>query len=480
MAERIITTWKLAVLRAWLDYTQRAPFVGTRLDGYVEGTDTTYWNRQVSLEEFGLSSSSAVPEMVRLPPDLIEAVQSTVSQRMERETVLWLRLKPPYGYLGAAPWEDLAADIGIPVLRVPDRLPAAAPLGLTWRVALAVNAPSRASWGARHAQGFISALRATFKYGVEVDVFADAHTRDLLLRTANALDASVRVHDPDDARAAHERRTARSDSPSAPRRGSGLRAFDPNTDPRLLWSDWIAEGLGGTAVRALHFASEGVVTPDQAGLAITPDPAKAATVRNSAFVETADLRTLADRLGASLVSIAAPEVRGPDIGARMVADSLGQLRSGPTIFSSIDRDPGGQALADVHLFLARPGERQLPAHRSWFGYVQPDSLQRVLDEPLQRWHTDQDVNLTQAAVDRGASEQPQELDPALTSAYQYVDNVPVWVASSSRFLEAKQGELNSLISLPGQGKASKLAYDQGASEALNDIQNLLSRHVRGT
>ena len=143
MAERIITKWKLAVLRAWLDYSERTPAVSTRLDAYVSGADTTYWQRALALEEFGLSNTPAMPDRVHLPRVLVEAVQSTVRQELQRETVLWLRLKPPYGFLGAVPWEDLATDIDIPVLRVPDRLPAAAPLGQRWRVALAVNAPSR-------------------------------------------------------------------------------------------------------------------------------------------------------------------------------------------------------------------------------------------------------------------------------------------------------------------------------------------------
>jgi hypothetical protein len=478
MAERIITTWKLAVLRAGLDYSGRTPAVAMRLDGYAHGSDTSYWWETVPLKDFGLTNSSEVPDQVRLPPAVVKAVRSTMSRELKGESALWLRLKRPYGYLGAALWEDLAADIAVPVLRVPDRLPAAAPLGQKWRVAMAVNAPNRASWGARHAWSFVAALRGSFLYDVEVDLFADAHTRELLLRNGDVSDRTVRIHDPGNARPAHERRTARSQSISLTRRASGLRAFE-TSDPRLLWADWIAEGLGGTAVRALHIAAEGVATPEQHGLAISRDPARSATVASSAFVETADVRALADRLGASLVSIAAPERSRPDIGARMVADSLGQLRSGPTIFSSMDRDPTCTALAEMHAFLALPGERELPTHRSWFGYIQPDSLQRVLEEPLERWHTDQDLTLTQATIDRGVERLTLDPDPTLTSAYQYIDDVPVWVASSSRFLEAKHGELNSLISMPGEGKASKHAYDLGTSEALNDIQDLLSRHIGG-
>ena len=45
MAEGIITNWKLAVLRAWLDYSERSPAISTRLDGYVSAPTSTTGTR---------------------------------------------------------------------------------------------------------------------------------------------------------------------------------------------------------------------------------------------------------------------------------------------------------------------------------------------------------------------------------------------------------------------------------------------------
>jgi hypothetical protein len=480
VAEQIITQWNLAVLRAGLDFSQRTPVVTTRLDGYASGSDVTYWQRTDPLQAFGLSNSPEVPRQVRLPEGLVKAVRTTMRRELKRETALWLRLKPPYGYLGAARWEDLAADIAVPVLRVPDRLPAATTLGQKWRVAMVVNAPGRARWGARHAHSFIRALQASFYGYVEVDLFADAHTHQLLMQADDLADASVRVHDPRDALPAHERRTRHSQSYPDVRRRSGLRVFEPSADPRLFWADWIISGLGDSAARAFHVAAAGIATSERPGLAISPDPSRSVGFKSCAHIEAADIGALADSLGASLVSIAAPEARGPDVGARMVADGLGQLRPGPTIFSSIRRDQDGQALADVHAFLASPGARELPTHRSWFGYIQPESIQPVLTEPLLPHHTDQQVLGPASASDLAIRSLTPDSHQAVAATYRYADDVPVWVASSSRFLESKHADLSNAISIPGEGKASKHAYDLGTSEALNDIQGLLERHVRGS
>jgi hypothetical protein len=480
VSDKIIKRWKLAVLRAGLDPSERTPVVTTRLDGYASGSDLTYWRRTDPLSAFGLSNSADIPTRVELPEPLARAVQLTMSRELKRESVLWLRLKPPYGYLGAAPWEALAADIDIPVLRVPNRLPTPTPLGRMWHVAVAVNAPVGAHWGMQHVRDFSAALRKAFNGSVEVDVFADAHTRELLMRKPDRSDSMIRVHDPGDARSAHERRSAEVQKTSLGRRTAGIRSY-PSDDPLLLWADWIISGLAGRAVRALHVASPGLATVGRPRLAISPDPSHSVRLASCITIEPEDLWALADALGASLVSLAAPESRGTDVGARMVADSLGQLRPGPTIYSSMRRDPGCSALAEAHAFLANPEDRELPSHPSWFGYIQPESIQGVLTEPLLPHHTGQEESLPVASERSPAMDIHSTIDPdgTLASTYRYADEVPAWVASSSRFLEAEHADLGNQLAMPGEGKASKRAYDLGTSQALTDIEALVQRHIKG-
>lgn len=481
MSQQIIKRWELAVLRVGLDVSGRAPLVTSRLDGYASGAVVTYLERTDPLEAFGLSNSAETPTHVGLPPRLVQQVRSTMEDQLQHETALWLRLEPPYGYLGAAPWEDLALDIEVPVLRVPDRLPTPTHLGRTWRVVLAVSAPRNATWGAKHVRELTSALEEEFGGSVEIDVFADLHSYQRLLADRSR-DPRVRVHDPHKAQYAHQLRTSQSATWPRGRRAQGVRTFEPINDPRLLWADWIVTGLGGHAVSAFHVAALGQASVDRPMLAIAPDPSHAVSLASCSTVEINDLWSLADTLGASLLSIAAPEARSVDVGARMIADGLGQLRPGPTLFSSLSRDPGGRALAQMHAFLADPSVRDLPSHASWFGYIQPESIKSVLTDPLLPHDTgprrpDTTKRTRGIGIDHEEPRASRDADGALERMFENVDEVPAWVASSSRFLEGRHAALNSLLPPDGEGKATKFAYDLGASKALADIEALIQRHA---
>ncbi|MFF2276187.1 hypothetical protein [Agromyces sp. NPDC058126] len=474
MSGALIRRWRLAVLRVRLDLSASAPTVESRLDGYAGESDVTYWTRTDPLGDFGPKVSPTIPDRVVLPQALVEAVRSTMAEELKHETILWLRLQPPYGYLGAVPWENLSELIDIPVLRVPDHLPLPASLGRTWRVAMVVNAPRQALWGAKHVQEFTAALRSAFRHrDVTIDVFPDVRTHEQLMNGRKDQDDIVRIHDPNRAHLSHERAVSSRRRRPETRAASGMRPFEPN-DPRLLWAEWIVDSLSGVAVRALHVAAPGIAGVDRAVLAIAADPAL--PMRGSLFeaVDSNDLWKLADVLGASLVSIAAPESRGIDVAARMVADSLGQLRPGPTLFSSLRRDPGSRALARAHAFFADPSAAQdFPSHPSWFGYVQPESVREVVGTPpLDQTGQQARETLAEAAL----SESPDA--GLLARTFESVDEVPTWVASSSRFVETKFADLRNL-SAPTREIASSRAYESGASSALADIQALVQRHTKG-
>lgn len=476
MSGSLIRRWKLAVLRVQLDLSARAPTVQTRLDGYAAGSDTTYWSRTDPLEAFGPAASRTIPERVTLPPDLAEAVRRTMEHELKQETMLWLRLQPPYGYLGAVPWEDLAELIDIPVLRVPDQLPLPASLGRSWRVAMVVNAPRTARWGAKHVHEFTSALRAAFRdRAVSIDVFPDVRTHGLLDIEEECRDGVVRIHDPQRARGSRDRAVSANGSRREPRAASGMRPFEPD-DPRLVWARWIMDALSGAAVRALHVAAPGLVGTERAALAIAADPGRPVTGAAFEAIDSSDLWKLADVLGASLISVAAPESRGIDVAARMVADSLGQLRPGPTLFSSLHRDAGSRLLARAHAFLADPaGDRDFPSDRSWFGYIQPESVQRALATP-DAYQTGQ-IPVLSFAED--TTPDPGDTG-VLSEAYGSLEQVPTWLASSSRFVETKFADLGAAPAIPGTGERSaSRAYEAGASDALAEIQALVQRHSRG-
>ena len=96
----------------------------------------------VSLSVIELRLEGESEELV-VPKDLGDAVDAAL--RRESFPVV-AALIPPYGYLGAARWEMASA---LPMVRVPDRLPAPAELGRVWRTVLVVKCPHRGARGPR-------------------------------------------------------------------------------------------------------------------------------------------------------------------------------------------------------------------------------------------------------------------------------------------------------------------------------------------
>ena len=79
------------------------------------------------------------------------------------------------------PWEEvLVPEIGVPIVRVPDRLPMLADPGHVWSVAIAISALPGSTWAAPYITAFLSALRTAVNAKIDVAVFADAAThRDI-------------------------------------------------------------------------------------------------------------------------------------------------------------------------------------------------------------------------------------------------------------------------------------------------------------
>lgn len=476
MADTIIKQWKLAVLRVTLDLSSPAPMVRSTLDGFSEGEEVHYWERSDVLADFGLDLSDKIPRTVRVPRAVQQAVTRSMHIDLPPQSALWIRLEPPYGFLGAAPWESLAEKIQVPVLRVPHRLPVAAQLGDTWHITMIVSGSGRAGWGGSHVRGFVAALgesvAADHLGGFDVDVFPNLTVYRQLAN--DDLPPNVRVHDPQNH--VREPRTR-----PTPNRVAGTRRIDSDSDPRLAWAEWITSSLGSQASSALHVAARGVASNDRSMLQMSADPARAQSERMPATADANDLWSLADVIGASLVSIAAPEKDGSDIGARMVADRLGQLRPGATIFSSMRQDPGCGALARVHSFLAMQRQNELPDDPSWFGYVQPASIQHILAAPFLPRHTNRTAfpEPTQSdLIVRVAAESEQFAPTAPISASLYgKSDVPRWAASSSRFIETRIADISNSITRNVGEPAPDAAYEMGASKALADMQSLVQQHL---
>ena len=467
MAVRLIEQWRLAVLQVRLDVTIPTPFVVAELVGYRDGRPHTFWERSYPPAAFGLPDGTAAPTTLVVPFDLSQAVVRSLNEDLDRETALWLRLISPYGYLGAVPWEEvLVPATGVPMVRVPDRLPVAADPGHVWSVAIAVSARPGSAWASPYITAFLSALRSAVDAKIDVAVFADAEThKDVKakLRETTA-DPEVHVHDPDNAKQAYDERADPSLSQfRAPRRGIRIRSSAPQ--PGLLWGDWITAGLAGRAVRALHVVADAIFDADRPLLAVSPDPRHPADRSSCAYVAPDDVRTLADIVGAAALSFGSPPENPSDIATRVIADAVGQRRPGATLYSSVRLDPAGYALAHAHAFIAsnEPGLVPIPRDPSLFAYLQPESVKDSLQEP---WPYEEPVPSAEARP-----------GPDLTSYYAEADVVPAWLAATERYIDSNVAHLATTSTAKGEVSSTRGAYETGTEEALAELRALTVRHM---
>ncbi|TPQ22491.1 hypothetical protein [Streptomyces sporangiiformans] len=414
--------------------------------------------------------------------------------RLHHTAALWLRLVPPYGYLGAAPWEEeLARATRTPLMRVPDRLPAAADPGRVWSLAIAVNAAPESVWSAPYVESFLDALHRSVRYiraRIDVHVFADATTyeklRELLPRAEAEGDPQIHLHDPSGAWQAHEERTERGVPQFRPRRGARGRAPSPQNG--LVWADWIAEGLDGRAVRALHVITDAVFDGDRPLLRLSPDPGIRTGPSHCTYVTGDRVRLLADTIGASVLSFGSPPDNPGDAATRVLADGIGLQRSGPTFYSSLTLDPEGLHLAHAHAFVADPrGRTPIPRYPSLFAYLQPEHVEGPLrrpwigfDGPVQPWLAADAAPTDDEAMDRALMAQAPDVSPgnAVRAYYASSESVPGWVAASERYIDAQVARLVQTSSPPDVAPAAKQSYDLGTAEALSELRDLVARHVR--
>ncbi|GCD95640.1 hypothetical protein [Embleya hyalina] len=484
MSEAPVEKWHLAMLRVRLDLGRASPIATVELLGFPPEGPTpkgprTYWRGDFDYGGFGLSEGVEPPCDPTVPDDLVEGVVGCLSAEFPADTALWLRLVPPYGHLGGVPWEGaLVAAAGRPLVRVPDRLPPGSDPGRMWTVAVALSTAPDAPWVAGYLSAFVASLRACVAGRVDVHVFTERGGEQALralLSTGRDGDL-IHVHDPDGAR-----RYARSGPPRPD--GPG-----PATGPPL-WGNWIAGGLDGKAVRALHIVTDGTFDGIRPVLSVNPDPATGTDRSTRAFVTADRVRRLADRVGATVLSLGSPPDNPCDSAIRMMADHIGLRRAGPTFYSSVARDPAGYALAQAHAFIAgEPGTVPIPRDPSLFVHLQPEFVGAALrdawpdpEAPGMSWLSGR----APIADSRSSTEVlPHALGMAggdeITARYANADSVPMWVASSTRYIENQVASLVRTAGVPGETPAAKQAYDLGVGQAIAELRALVDERIRET
>ena len=447
MAELMIQQWRLSVLRVGVNLDSRDPSVDLELVGYEGERPQTLWTRRYDPSDFGIPDAGA-PSHLQLPADLIGAVARSFTEELNDETALWLRLVPPYGFLGAAPWEQsLVPLLQRPVLRVPDRLPLPTDFGAVWTAVVAVAPGAGTDWAPGYIESFARQLRGRVAGEVEVHVFADANTTESL----NASPGST----------------------------SDVVLHSPPADGVPSWSEWIRSGLDGRSARSVHLVTDAQFDGDLPMLLLGSEP----TRRSSSaprFVPVDALVSLSESLGVTTLSFGSPPGNPSVAATRMLADSVGATRSGPTVFSDLELDPTGSTLASAYAYIAdRYAHEPVPQDPSLFLYLQPEHVQASLMEswplPDARTTSAGDEILPSMPSSTGRSPESEEASapPILLADAR---EVPAWIASSHQYLTSSWTRLAR--SAPPAEAPDDLhsAYQDGAAKALEELQALVREH----
>jgi hypothetical protein len=447
MAELLIQQWRLSVLRVRLDLASAEPSIDLELVGYEGSMPRTLWTRSHGARDFGIPQVGP-PSRLQLPADLVDAVGRSFSEELGFQTALWLRLVPPYGFLGAAPWEQsLVPLLQRPVLRVPDRLPLPTDFGSVWTAVVVVAAAPGSDWAAGYVESFAAQLRGRVAGEVEVHVFADAGTTDAL-GTRPGSTAGCVLH-------------------TAPAHGSAS------------WTEWIRSGLAGCSARSLHLVTDAEFDGDIPTLLLGSEPTR---TQGGAprFVPVDALVGLSDALGVTTLSFGSPPGNRSVAAGRMLADSVGATRPGPTVFSDLELDPGGSALAAAYAYIAdRSALEPVPQDPSLFLYLQPEHVRSNLMEswpkPDARTTSAGDEILPSMPSSAGRLAEPDEAsEPQILLAD--AREVPAWIASSHQYLTNSWARLAKSAPLIEAPDDLHSAYQDGAAQALEELQALIREH----
>ncbi len=464
------------MLRVQLDLTGRVPAVSTALTAFPEGVVRTLWSQQFPLEAFGLTELGP-PSSLRIPDEVRDRVRTSLLDELEGQAALWLRLAPPYGYLGAAPWEEtLVPATGIPVLRVPDRLPAAADLGHDWTAAVALSAPPGSHWATEYLHSLVEQIDSQVPVDRQVHIFADALT-SADLRDLSATRPWVFVHDPSVALEASKTRL--DDSRGSEWKASSTRSSwgASSPGPTRVWTDWMLAGLAGHAVRSIHVVLDAAFDGDRPRLMVSPDPNQPVHDDECLYVSSDSLLRVADGAGAATLSVGSPPTNPADLATRMIVDDIGQKRAGPTIYSSIGEDPTEAALVSAHGYMAdRSGEFPVPRHPSLFTYAQPEHVQASLEQLWPAPSPGPGTSPGDSPLPEGMM--PVGYHPVDSTEIYYAQStsVPRWVASSHRYLGNEWAGLSKSLEAETPSAPQRSAYDEGAAEALQELRSIIDRH----
>ena len=344
---------------------------------------------------------------------------------------LWLRLERPAGYLPAVPWERIFQPaLGVPILRLPEveaALPRETPGVLD--VLLCASAPV-----AKEHIDVVDLLTSTMDRilasvprRVNLHVFVDRDFYPFLQGRWNNRPGTLYSPETAAAYAVPE---------------ASERVIEPQGRLQSPWLLWMRDSLQGRSVDAAHFFCHGYLPSDRGALCFAESPLQNTDRRMSRFVGAGELATFLIQVGAWSAAFSSPPRNYSEIGLRLFADTLSQVRPGLVLLHDLPLDPGCQALGDAYRFLYGPHPGQPPASPALALLCQPSRVELpadldlggllggLLGGPTRGLPMAPPLpELESAAVLESAAADP------LSRVFATTENVPSWVAAATRYVE---------------------------------------------
>ncbi|BFU43124.1 hypothetical protein [Krasilnikovia sp. MM14-A1004] len=457
MAELLKRRYDLSALKVRLLADADPPSVRCELELTREHQTEPVASWQVPATELGLppvldcETSHGTGYEFRLPATMAAELAEAVRGAALPERPLWLHLVRPYGHLGLVPWEQLLVPVlPVPVLRLPDFVVEPVRSRRAVTVALcADDGPGDLAEQADLVGRLAAAIVGAIPLPTTLHIFPTAQLYELLRHVKSPVDRADRVllHDP----AAIGDDTSGTGADLAP-------VYAGSTDSavgqhRNVWLTWMRDALCGHGVDVVHFVAGAVLRLDQGALALSDNPADP-TDSGLSVVSTAALTRFLLQVGAWGCGFTSPPGNPSEMGLRLVATAVAELRPTTLVHHEARLDPEMRALADGYRLMASPEPALPPTDGAVFVYCQPF---QVATEPGRSEQT-------------GAAAAPSDKVRGLVAD---TAATPTWVSASQRFVEQYEWRLH-------QWRDNEPAPPQltdGVAKALELIQGVVDRYA---
>lgn len=407
------------------------------------------------------SGSEAAATNLRVPDEVLGALNDALGRFSRPEDILWLEFRAPSADLPGNFWEAAlrpTAKPGVvrcpalkrPIFRLPysPLRPLASPVPLD--VILIGSSPQAkaplpmADYLNKLARAFLSIKETE----VKVHIFGDqeSHARLLQLlkdRLASGSGPGAVAYDPGAA--------ARYD---APRRTSAIQDA-PGSAPSP-WLRWIIDALpADRAVDVVHFVGHGYRSYDKAAIAVAASPTVNTDRFWARFVGAQSIAAFMTQVGAWAIGLSSPQPTFEASSLRLLADGLARVVPGPVCFHDLRGDGECAALLDLCRHFVSPATYPAPVtpYLAFYG--------RPIEHDGAPGHEAAPLDTCELPL---ANEATRKL-------FAPGNRPPRWVAASQRALEKSAAEL---FDCPDQSIEINPTARQGAEDALRFVTELMS------